>query len=633
MKDDIQKYIYDEKTLSCYAKEVAEYPRITPEREIELSKIIINKKQPKNKRDKARNELVLANLKLVLMCARNYHKDHFYLNLCDLIQYGNVGLIQAAMHFDWRKGFRFSTYAVTCIKRNIDETVFAEDNEIRFPDNYNEYIKKINALEGDYGPNLPFHFLSEKIGVSINVVKQALKIRQYKMLYLNATISGEDNSVDFNNVIEDTSSPDPLMLLEDKQTKDRVIDIIEKMPRQDQVVAFKRLFGDIKDQHSLQYIADEFDLTKESVRLKEIKAFNTIKKELKIENNNEDLRNMGKYRSLNPWTEKNRSRRIKRDIKKGLLPLPYLSFPELSDISDKIRAKITKNIPMRLSEMIKSLKKISSTELGYRLTKVVQNDSRIDVFLPKEFYHALKAKKWIAVFNKEDDDFLLFNVFRGNKWLAKNMYCKPKHITCRLRKLNISSNYKGYTPKEIEFLIKYKDAEWSFLTSSLHRTVDSMKNKLVRLNITRKYVRKYETPKEIEIIKNNPNRTCSDFVKMFGWKRSKVKYHVRKNNIKLAVVCVQKKYNSEEDSFIKENYLKQTCKWVANKLNRTVASISKRMAILNCKKVINHQYTTKELEFIRNNTDKGYVNMAKILNIKPKTLHRKLRRMKIPCRP
>lgn len=250
--------------------------------EIQLAKLI------EQGDENAKQKLALANLRLVISVAKKYCGRGA--SFMDLIQEGNVGLMKAVDRFDWRMGYRFSTYACWWIRQGVLQAFAEHDRCIRLPghviDDMTLLKKKQTVLEGELGRSPTVLELSEATGLSKKKVTQLMRL-SIKPLSLEAD-SGQQGDSDgasqtLAETIEDASVPDPgnQMWLKDTiesmreyfhtELNDREKDILNKRFGLDPSVGKKM---------TLQAIGKQYGLTRESIRQAEKKALDKLKAKL-----------------------------------------------------------------------------------------------------------------------------------------------------------------------------------------------------------------------------------------------------------------------------------------------------------------------------------------------------------------
>ena len=201
-------------SVQLYFHQINGIPLLSPEEELALAKRSIE-----GDRD-AINKLVEANLRLVVSIAKHYHSST--LTFMDLVQEGNIGLCKAAERFDYRKGYRFSTYATWWVRQTITRALTDQDRTIRIPANLVEYHNKISKIiaqfTGEYGRTPSIEELVEETGWTENRIQQLLDL-DINTISLEAPV-GDEDEISFGDLIPDNSyNPVATALREaDKQT-------------------------------------------------------------------------------------------------------------------------------------------------------------------------------------------------------------------------------------------------------------------------------------------------------------------------------------------------------------------------------------------------------------------------------
>jgi RNA polymerase primary sigma factor len=164
-------------SLSRYFAEISKFPLLTKEQEIELSKRVLNKKDPDDAKE-AEDELVNSNLRLVASIASSYRQTDATLSYQDLISYGNSGLITAAQKFDYKKGCRFSTYASFWIRQAISRSIALYGHTIKVPVYIAGEIQKIKAVQSRLTNKLGQEPTSEEIAKELGGGIDAAKVEE-----------------------------------------------------------------------------------------------------------------------------------------------------------------------------------------------------------------------------------------------------------------------------------------------------------------------------------------------------------------------------------------------------------------------------------------------------------------------
>jgi RNA polymerase primary sigma factor len=272
LKFDISELSSD--SIQMYLREIGKVPLLTTEEEIELAK----RKEVGDKR--AERRLIEANLRLVVSIAKKFAGSKG-LSLLDLIQEGNIGLFRAVEKFEYRKGYKFSTYATWWIRQAITRSLADQSRTIRIPVHMVETINKCKQIQRSLVQSLGREPLPEEIaaemGEDIEKVRYILKISQ-DTISLGTTIGDDDEDSTLEDFIEDVKSVTPDREAALRLLKDYVHEIISKLsPREQKILEMR--FGLIDGvAHTLEEVGQEFDVTRERIRQIEAKAIEKIQK-------------------------------------------------------------------------------------------------------------------------------------------------------------------------------------------------------------------------------------------------------------------------------------------------------------------------------------------------------------------
>ncbi len=262
-------------SVQMYLREIGRVPLLTGEEEIQLSK-------KKEKGDvAAKQKLAEANLRLVVSIAKKYIGRSANLSLLDLIQEGNIGLFRAVEKFDYRKGYKFSTYATWWIRQAITRAIADQSRTIRIPVHMVETINKFSQitrrLVQDLGREpLPEEIASE-MGIEVEKIRHIMKISQ-DTVSLETSVGDDDDESTLRDFIEDTDTVLPSQAAGRQLLKEYVKEIIvELSPREQKILKLR--FG-LEDgvTHTLEEIGQEFGVTRERIRQIEAKALERIRK-------------------------------------------------------------------------------------------------------------------------------------------------------------------------------------------------------------------------------------------------------------------------------------------------------------------------------------------------------------------
>lgn len=259
-------------SIQMYLREIGKVPLLTAEEEVSLAK----RKEAGDV--EASKRLVEANLRLVVSIAKKFTGRS--LSLLDLIQEGNIGLFRAVEKFDYRKGYKFSTYATWWIRQAITRALADQSRTIRIPVHMVETINKFQQIERQLIQDLGREPLAEEIaaemGEPVDKIRQIIKISQDTVsLETSVGDEGEDDST-LGDFIEDvkTVSPDKVAALQ--LLRDDVRAIIESLSPREQKILEMRFGLNDGVAHTLEEVGQEFGVTRERIRQIESKALEKI---------------------------------------------------------------------------------------------------------------------------------------------------------------------------------------------------------------------------------------------------------------------------------------------------------------------------------------------------------------------
>ncbi len=259
-------------SIQMYLREIGKVPLLTAEEEVALAK----RKERGDREGEQR--LIEANLRLVVSIAKKFVGKS--LSLADLIQEGNIGLFRAVEKFEYRKGYKFSTYATWWIRQAITRALADQSRTIRIPVHMVETINKFQQVERQLIQDLGREPLPEEIAAEmhqpVDKVRHIIKISQ-DTISLETSVGDDDEDSTLENFIEDvkTITPDRVAALQ--LLRDYVKNIIRDLsPREQKILEMR--FGLLDGvSHTLEEVGEEFDVTRERIRQIEAKALEKIR--------------------------------------------------------------------------------------------------------------------------------------------------------------------------------------------------------------------------------------------------------------------------------------------------------------------------------------------------------------------
>ncbi len=257
--------------VRMYLKEIGKVPLLTAAEEIEIAKRMADGDQ------EAKQQLAEANLRLVVSVAKRYvGRGMLFL---DLIQEGNLGLIKAVEKFDYRKGYKFSTYATWWIRQAITRAIADQARTIRIPVHMVETINKLirvnRQLLQEYGREPRPDEIAAEMGISEEKVREIIKVAQ-EPVSLETPI-GEEEDSHLGDFIKDEDAPAPDDMASFTLLKEQLMEVLDTLtPREEKVLRLRFGLDDGKAR-TLEEVGREFNVTRERIRQIEAKALRKLR--------------------------------------------------------------------------------------------------------------------------------------------------------------------------------------------------------------------------------------------------------------------------------------------------------------------------------------------------------------------
>ena len=256
--------------IKMYLREIGQVPLLSPKEEVELAKRAYEGDQ------EAIDHLTAANLRLVVSIAKKYTKRG--LKLMDLLQEGNIGLMKAVRKFEYKKGFKFSTYAHWWIRQAITRALADQGRTIRIPvhmvETMNKMKKESRHFLQKHGREPEISELAAILGITVEKINSVLEIN-HEPLSLEAPIGDEDSSI--GDFVPDKGAEDPHEATAESILKSQMSDVLKTLNEREEKVLRLRYGLDDGCPRTLEEVGNMFMVTRERIRQIEVKALRKLR--------------------------------------------------------------------------------------------------------------------------------------------------------------------------------------------------------------------------------------------------------------------------------------------------------------------------------------------------------------------
>ena len=277
-EQNYESYIYSDSSntsnaMKMYLKEIEEYPMLSAKEEVELAKAIIDSSE------EAKEKFINANYRLVVSIAKRYRKES--VDMLDLIQAGNIGLIKAVEKYDYKKGFKFSTYATWWIKQSITRYIDDCENTIRIPVHLHQRINFVKRKKQELANVLQrepsMEELAEVCELEVDKVLDILKMDK-NIVSLDTPIKEDEDSSLVEFIPSDAHFGDVVIHeVEQNNLREKIDEVLTDLSDQEQQVLRMRFGLDDDTPKTLEEIGKVFGVTRERIRQIEAKAIRKLR--------------------------------------------------------------------------------------------------------------------------------------------------------------------------------------------------------------------------------------------------------------------------------------------------------------------------------------------------------------------
>ena len=278
--ENLDDYVAIEDPIKMYLKEIGKIPLLSVDEEMNLAKKICDPDE--NIRKEARKKMAESNLRLVVSIAKRYMGRG--MQLLDLIQEGNLGLLRAVEKFDYQKGFKFSTYATWWIRQAITRSIADQARTIRIPvhmvETINRLIKGQRKLVQELGREPKPIEVAKVMGIPVAKVREIMSFA-LEPVSMETPIGDEDDS-HLGDFLQDSNAKIPVNFAMDVLLHDQLMEVIKSLTEREQKVILLRFGLEDGKPRTLEEVGKVFGITRERIRQIEAKALRKLRNPSKV---------------------------------------------------------------------------------------------------------------------------------------------------------------------------------------------------------------------------------------------------------------------------------------------------------------------------------------------------------------